>query len=235
MQLISADLSPYSAKVRMQIYAMGLTDIEFGLPPAVLIGKLAEISPIGRIPVLQTGSSTIPESEVIAEYLDDMYPEKAMVGGTPEERAAVRLVSRIADTYLMNNIFMALPQLDPGTRVDAVRDLLMGQVARGVAALEQHIGSGDYAVGDTLTRADCTLVPALFMCEHTVPRLGVDNPILATEKVAAYWQKIQHHELAARVIAEMVRGMKARLDGSEKKMIEEAIAAARAQSTEDLP
>ena len=228
MKLISADLSPYSAKVRMQIYAMGLTDIEIDLPPEVLIGKIREISPIGRIPVLQTDSETIPESEVIAEYLDEMYPEKAIVGSNPQERAVVRLISRIADVYLMNNIFMALSQLDPGTRVDAVLDLLMGQVVRGMGALEQHIGSGDYAVGDTLTRADCTLVPALFMCEHTVPRLGVENPIGATDKVAAYWQKIQKNEFAIKVMVEMVRGMKARLDGSEKKMVEEAIAAARA-------
>ena len=228
MKLISADLSPYSAKVRMQIYAMGLTDVEIDLPPEVLIGKLREISPIGRIPVLQTDSETIPESEVIAEYLDEMYPEKAIVGSNPQERAVVRLISRIADVYLMNNIFMALSQLDPGTRVDAVLDLLMGQVVRGMGALEQHIGTGNYAVGDTLTRADCTLVPALFMCEHTVPRLGVENPIEATDKVAAYWQKIQKNEFAIKVMVEMVRGMKARLDGSEKKMVEEAIAAARA-------
>jgi glutathione S-transferase len=229
MKLISADLSPYSAKVRMQIYAMGLSNIEFDLPPAVLIGKLAEISPLGRIPVLQTEGHIIPESEVIAEYLDDSYPEKAIVGATPQQRAAVRLISRIADVYLMNNIFMALSQLDPATRVDAVVDLLMRQVVRGMGALEQHIGSGSYAVGDTLTRADCTLVPALFMCEHTAPRLGADNPISATEKVAAYWEKIQRNEFAAKVIAEMVRGMMARLDGSEKKMIEAAIAAERAK------
>ena len=53
MKLYTGDLSPYSAKVRMQIYAMGITDIEFELPVAFYQGKLAEISPIGRIPVLE--------------------------------------------------------------------------------------------------------------------------------------------------------------------------------------
>ena len=170
----------------------------------------------------------MPESEVIAEYIDDLYPEKAMIGSTPAERANVRLVSRIADIYLMNNIFMSLGQLDPKNRIDAVIELLMGQVKRGMGALEQHIGTGDFAVGSTLTRADCTLVPALFLCERTVPRLGVDNPILSTEKVASYWEKIQQNEYAAKVIDEMDRGLKARLDGSERKMVQEAIAAAKA-------
>ncbi|MEE4280596.1 MAG: glutathione S-transferase family protein, partial [Pseudomonadales bacterium] len=109
MKLYTGDLSPYSAKVRMQIYAMGISDIEFELPASFYLGKLAEISPLGRIPVLEVDNGIIPESEVIAEYLDDLYPQKSMTGDTPRQRANVRLLSRIADIYLMNNIFMALP------------------------------------------------------------------------------------------------------------------------------
>jgi glutathione S-transferase len=108
-----------------------------------------------------------------------------------------------------------------------VRDLLIGQVRRGMGALEKHIGTGDFAAGDELTRADCTLVPALFLCENTVPRLDVDNPILATTKVAAYWDKIQKNEFAAKILDEMHRGLQARLDGTEHKMIEAAITRAK--------
>jgi len=224
MKLYTGDLSPYSAKVRMQIYAMGITDISFELPTEFFLGRMKEVSPIGRIPVLEADDGIIPESEVIAEYLDDLYPDRSLAGSTPRIRADVRLISRIADIYLMNNIFMVLPQIDRKTRIDAIRDLLIGQVVRGMGALEKHIGAGDFAVGAQLTRADCTLVPALFLCEHTVPRLDVDNPILATEKVAAYWEKIQKNEYAAKVLDEMARGLQARLDGTERKQIEAAIA-----------
>lgn len=229
MKLYTGGLSPYSAKVRMQIYAMNIAeDVKFELPTSFFTGKFSATSPIGRIPVLETDDGTIiPESEVISEYLDDLYPDKALVGTSPDERAQIRLISRIADIYLMNNIFMCLSQLDRKTRVDATRDLLMGQVKRGMGALESHIGTGDFAVGDNLTRADCTLVPALFMCEKTVPRLDAENPILGTNKVAAYWDKIQKNEFAAKVMDEMNRGLQARLDGTERKMIEEAIAKAK--------
>jgi glutathione S-transferase len=208
----------------MQIYAMGITDIQFELPPSFFLGKLAEVSPIGRIPVLEVDDGIIPESEVIAEYLDDLYPERSLSGATPRIRSKVRLISRIADIYLMNNIFMALGQLNRKTRIDAIRDLLIGQVTRGMGALERHIGTGTFAVGESLTRADCTLVPALFLCESTVPRLDVDNPILATRNVAAYWAKIQDNEFAAKVLHEMAAGLQARLDGTERKFIEAAIA-----------
>ena len=224
MKLITGDLSPYSAKVRMQIYAMGIEDIETDLPVEFFLGKLSEFSPIGRIPVLEVEEGIIPESEVIAEYLDDRFPDRALIGETPWVRSQVRLVSRIADIYLLNNIFMALPQINRKTRVDAVRDLLMGQVKRGMGALERHLGEGDFAVGDRLSRADCTLVPALFLCERTVPMLDVDNPITGTTRVAAYWDRIQGNEFAAKVLDEMDRGLRARQDGTERKMIEAAIA-----------
>ena len=41
--LDTGDLSPYSAKVRMQIYAMGIADIEFDLPASFFMGKLSAI------------------------------------------------------------------------------------------------------------------------------------------------------------------------------------------------
>ncbi len=215
----------------MQIYAMGITDIEFELPADFYRGKLAELSPIGRIPVLQTDTGIIPESEVISEYLDDLYPEKSLAGESPTERANVRLLSRIADIYLMNNIFMVLPQINRKTRVEAIRDLLVGQVTRGMGALERHISQqGPYAAGDHLTRADCTLVPALWLCENTVPRLDVPNPIDGHDNVTRYWDFIRGNEHAAKVLQEMDRGMQARLDGTERAMIEAAAKQARENS-----
>jgi glutathione S-transferase len=229
MKLYTGDLSPYSSKVRMQIYAMGIQDeLSFDLPVQFMMGKMYEVSPIGRIPVLEVDEGLIPESEVIAEYLDERFPDKALTGGSLKARADVRVVSRMADIYLMNNIFMSLSQANQETRVQAVLDLLIGQVKRGIGALEKHIGDGEFAVGDSLTRADCSLVPALWMCSSTVPRLGFDSPILEGTRVSAYWDNIQHNEFAAKILDEMDKGMKARLDGTERKMAEEAIARARA-------
>ena len=93
MILYSGDLSPYSAKVRMQIYAMGITeDFGFELPMVQFFsGKLKETSPIGRIPILKTSEAIIPESEVIAEYIDELYPQRALGGKTPLERVNVRV------------------------------------------------------------------------------------------------------------------------------------------------
>ena len=52
MKLYSWDLSPYSARVGMQIYAKGLTDIAIERAPNVLTQTFYENHPIGRLPVL---------------------------------------------------------------------------------------------------------------------------------------------------------------------------------------
>ena len=233
MILYSGDLSPYSAKVRMQIYAMGVSDdFSFELPVVQFFsGKLKEVSPIGRIPILKTDEGLIPESEVIAEYIDELYPQQSLVGNTPMERANIRVLSRIADTYLMDNIFLALGQMRVPEPNQAIIDLLTAQVVRGVTALEEYLPADGYAAGGSeLTRADCSLVPALYMCDRTLPRLGISNPVLGLVKTEAYWGRIQQNEHAVRVIAEMDRGLKARLDGSEQRMVAEAMKQAAAQS-----
>jgi hypothetical protein len=60
--------------------------------------------------------------------------------------------------------------------------------------------------------------------------MGVPNPIVGLAKTEAYWERIQHNEHAARVIAEMDRGLKARMDGSEQRMVAEAMKKAAAGS-----
>src|SRR5437763_16755028 len=95
MKLYSWDLSPYSARVRMQIYAKGLTDIAIEPAPQVLTQKFYKDHPIGRLPLLEIDGEGVPESGVIAEYLEEIYPEPSLLGATPRENAHVRTLARI--------------------------------------------------------------------------------------------------------------------------------------------
>src|ERR1043166_4000964 len=90
MTLYTADLSAYSARVRMQIYAKGIKDIVFELPEHWAMPKFRERFPIGRVPVLDIDGDLIPESAVIAEYLEQIYPEPSLLGVTPRETAHIR-------------------------------------------------------------------------------------------------------------------------------------------------
>ena len=235
MKLYSGDLSPYSARVRMQIYAKGITDIPFERPANFGMPAFREENPIGRIPVLDIDGDLMPESEVIAEYLEEIYPEPPMLGSTPRETAHIRTLARIGDGYLMNNMFMLSPQSRAKTRNDGIVELLGGQVVRNIKALDRMIGTDGFACCGRLTMADCALVPALFLIEYVLPSVGVENPIPKAAKVAAYWAAIQPCEPAAKILAELHRGLEERRElirsGAFEKMMAAAAAAHAAAET----
>jgi glutathione S-transferase len=232
MKLYSGDLSPYSARVRLQIYAKGITDIRLERPASFGTPEFRQQFPIGRIPVLDIDGDMMPESEVIAEYLEEIYPEPSMLGATPRETAHIRTVARIGDIYIMNNMFMLSPQSRAATRNEGIVDLLGGQVVRNVKALDKLIGRDGFACCGRITMADCALVPGLFMVENVLPATGVDNPIPACANVAAYWAAIQQNAHAARVLVELHRGLEERREmirnGSFDKFMAKAAAAMKA-------
>lgn len=232
MKLYSGDLSPYSARVRMQIYAKGITDIVLERPADFGMPAFRQRNPIGRIPVLDIDGDLMPESEVIAEYLEEIYPTPPMLGATPRETAHIRTIARIGDIYLMNNMFMLSAQARAATRDQAVVDLLGGQVVRNVKALDRMIGTDGYAACGRITMADCALTPALFMIENVLPNTGVENPIPKNPNVAAYWAALKTHEPAARVLAELHRGLQERLELIRSGAFAKMMAAARAAMEE---
>jgi len=235
MKLYSADLSAYSARVRMQIYAKGITDIVFELPEHWGMPKFREKFPIGRVPVLDIDGDLMPESAVIAEYLEEIYPEPSLLGTTPRETAHIRTLARIGDIYIMNNTFMlsrltgALGRQTPAAaRDDAVSDQLAGEVVRNLKALDKFIGTDGFACCGRITLADCALVPGFFWVETVLPAVGVDPPIPAFANVAAYWAAIQKNEHAAKVLLELRRGLEERREMIRSGEIERFRAAAAA-------
>jgi len=235
MKLYSWDLSPYSARVRMQVYAKGLTDIAIEQPPTYGTPKFYKDHPIGRIPLLEIDGDAIPESAVIAEYLEEVYPEPSLLGATSRENAHIRTLARIGDIYLMNNTFMLAVQ----TRVLAARTpvttgnesivaLLGGQLASNTKALDRMIGRDGFAYLGRVTLADCALVPALFFLENVLPGTGLAVPIAANANVAAYWAAIQKDEYAARILMELHRGLEERRELIRSGAIEKIRAARNA-------
>jgi glutathione S-transferase len=235
MKLYSWDLSPYSARVRMQIYAKGLNDIAIEPPPTYGTPKFYEDHPIGRLPLLEIDGEAISESEVIAAFLEEIYPEPSLLGATPRENAHIRTLARIGDIYLLNNTFILAVQtrvLAAQTAVitgnEGILALLGGQLAINSKALDRMIGRDGFACLGRVTLADCALVPALFFLENVLPGTGLPDPIAANANVAAYWAAIQRQEPAEQILVELRRGLDERRELIRSGAIETMRAASRA-------
>jgi glutathione S-transferase len=90
--LYDADRCPYCARVRIVLAEKG---IEYEVVPVDLGDRPAwiyEKNPTGRVPVLEEDTFVLPESAVIDEYLEERYPDPALLPPDPGGRAAARLL-----------------------------------------------------------------------------------------------------------------------------------------------
>jgi glutathione S-transferase len=96
--LYDAARCPFAARVRIVLAEKEIpydpVEIDLGDRPAWLYGK----NPAGKVPVLEEDTLVLAESPVIMEYLDERYPEPALLPADPAARALERLrVQRFDD------------------------------------------------------------------------------------------------------------------------------------------
>lgn len=107
LTLYDADRCPYCARVRIVLAEKGLeyetVAIDLDDRPAWLYEK----NPLGRVPVLEEDTLCLPESAVIMEYLDERYPEPALLPADPAERALARLAIWRFDGHLGDDYYAA--------------------------------------------------------------------------------------------------------------------------------
>ncbi|MEJ0067281.1 MAG: glutathione S-transferase family protein [Caulobacteraceae bacterium] len=210
MKLYQTYTSPFPTRVRLVLYAKGLSP-EIIEPPGFHAtveskGDYFDINPIGRVPALITDDGrALPESEVICEYLEEAYPDPPTLPPDPWGRAQVRLISRLCDFYLvmaMRPLFTASGQ--SRKRWDrAAIDRGLAEVTNALGYIEHYLGDGGYAVGDKLTWADGALVPQLMLSYEWAPALfGSESPLGKHPKLAAYWSAVAKDPIAARLLKE---------------------------------
>ena len=98
--LYDADRCPYCARVRI---VLAEKDLEYDTVTIDLQNRpdwLYDKNPLGKVPVIEEDAFVLPESEVIMEYLEERYPEPALLPADPAARARVRLAVHRFDTNL---------------------------------------------------------------------------------------------------------------------------------------
>ena len=161
-----------SASFRVRI-ALALKGLDYVYKPVhlqkneQLSESYAAVSAARLVPLLKDGDATLTQSMAIIEYLDEVYPEPALLPKDPLERARVRALSQdiACEIHPLNNL-RVLRYL--------VKDLKLSEddknrwyrhwVETGLEVVERQLAAqpSTYCHGDTPTLADCVLVPQIF-------------------------------------------------------------------------
>jgi glutathione S-transferase len=203
VKLYSEHGSPYSAPVRIAVYAKGLS-IEIEPPPGgVLSARYHAINSLGTIPclILDDGTS-LPESAAIMEYLEDKFPEPPLHPMTAEAKARVRLLQRVGEIQIMTPLVELNRQADPAGR-DPSAAIWLTRLIRGLSSLDTFVGEEPFAHGAELTLADCGLAPALFMLPKVAAAYGKPDLLEAYPQIGRYIATSREHPAVRKVLEEM--------------------------------
>lgn len=128
-------------------------------------------NPQGLVPALQIaeGGPVLAQSLAILEYLDEVYPQPALLPADALGRARVRAIAQMVacEIHPLNNL-RVLKYLTQELGVSAAqKDAWYAHwVALGLQAVEDTLAAsadtGRFCHGDTPSIADCCLVPQVF-------------------------------------------------------------------------
>ncbi len=172
MKLYTYFRSSASYRVRIALALKGLAHepVFVNLPKAEHRGEgYRAVNPQALVPALEDGGRVLTQSLAIIEYLDETHPEPPLLPRAPLDRAYVRAAAQIVacEIHPLNNL-RVLQHLRGALGLDdaGVNAWYRHWIAEGLAALERFLVAegrvGRYAFGDSVTVADCCLVPQIF-------------------------------------------------------------------------
>jgi glutathione S-transferase len=124
-----------------------------------------DVNPAGQTPALELDNGhVLTEVTAICEYLEERFPDPALIGATPEARANTRMWTRRVDLKIcepLTNGFRfaeGLPLFEPRMRcLPEAAEGLKATAQDGVRWLDPLIAGRSFIAGDALSLADIML------------------------------------------------------------------------------
>jgi glutathione S-transferase len=163
MKLLGSLTSPYVRKVRA-VLAEKKIEYEFLLESPWAAGNtVAQYNPLGKIPVLLLDDdSTLFDSRVIVEYLDNLSPNKHLIPANGRDRISVKRWEALADGISDAAAAALLESRRPdGEKSPSWIERQKEKMQAGLQAMAAELGDNEWCHGTSLSLADIAVGSAL--------------------------------------------------------------------------
>ena len=125
--------------------------------------EMMPVNPVGKVPAMTTEQGThLSESSVLADYLEDAYPEKPLYPPDAQARARVRQLMKVSELYLDLPARRLIPvQFFDAPPDETVQEEVRAVLDRGTRSINALASFAPYVAGDSFTLADIYLRYAL--------------------------------------------------------------------------
>ena len=200
LTIYAIPISLYCAKLRILLRNKGIQWHELPPPGGYGSDEYKRIVPSGNLPAMDDGGLIIGDSEAIAEYFEEIYPDPPMLPVNPADRALVRQRSRFHDTRLEPEVRKLFAHIAPASRDVAVATAQTAAISARLAQLSRLLETHSLTEPDALSLADCGYPVTFTWIELLDPVFGLD--IDWPQAISDYRERIGqvaavHDELAS--------------------------------------
>jgi len=156
MKLYNTPSCPFAQRTRLVLAEKGLNyeliNVDIRNTPKWFL----EISPYGKVPLLELDGERVWESSVINEFLEECFPDVPLMPDTPMQRALMRIWVEFANARVVPAYYKLLLE----QRSDRQRTLA-AQLDQELAFIEAEMpsGNGPWWLGEQLSLADLAFYP----------------------------------------------------------------------------
>jgi glutathione S-transferase len=196
-------MSNYYNKVKLQLLEKGVPFEEEIVSPAQTDEVLARTA-MGKVPFIEVSGHTLAESQVISEYIEEVYPAQPLLPRDPLARAKVRELIEFIELHLElvarrlygEAFFGAAPASDGAKRA------VERELEKGVTAFMRLAKFAPFVAGPAFTLADCAAIAHLPVVTRATNRIYGRDFFAGHPQVEAYLKEMSERPSTRRAAEE---------------------------------
>jgi glutathione S-transferase len=161
-------------------------------------------SPMGKIPFIETEHGGLSESQVILEYVEELYPDHSLYPSDAFQRSKCReLIQHLELNCEWVARRMYKESFFCGSVSDETKHEARGRLAIGLNAVAQLSSFSPYILGSAFTAADCIAYVHFLMIRLTTEKIYGDNMLdKYFPRLPAYLQLMDSRPHIQRMLAD---------------------------------
>ncbi len=202
MKLHGVPLSNFYNMAKHSLLEKGADFEEIVTAPSQEPSFLA-MSPMGKVPMLETDEGPLTEAPAIMEYLDLKFPGNALYPADPFARAKVIQLMRIMELYVEAPVHPLVGILFDRDIPDHVMAAARPEAEKGLAALERLAKFTPYIAGDQFTFADIVAFHGFTLANMLTKQVLDWDMLTAVPGLQEWYGHVAQRESTQRILSDM--------------------------------
>ena len=199
LKLCGFAVSNYYNKIKQQLLEKGVPFEEELVWSSQDESMLAR-SPMGKVPFVEVDGQTVSESQAIAEYIEEAYPEKPLLPRDLLARAKVRQLTVFLDLHVELVARRLYAEAFFGGKItDETKQQVEKALPKGLKALMRLAKFAPFIAGPEFTLADCAAIQHLPLVTMATKRIYDRDFMEPYPQVPAYLKEMNQRPATQKV------------------------------------